>query len=71
LAIVLDDKLISAPNLNSPIMGGSGIIEAGGGAGFPVADADYLINTLNAGSLPAPLSEDPISEESIEPTLTK
>jgi hypothetical protein len=71
LAIVLDDKVISAPVLNSPIKGGSGVIAAGGGAGFSAADADYLINTLNAGSLPAPLSKDPISEECIEPASTK
>jgi len=69
LAIVLDDKVISAPSLQSPITGGSGIIEAGGGAGFPVADADYLINTLNAGSLPAQLSSEPISEQQVGPTL--
>jgi SecD/SecF fusion protein len=68
LAIVLDNKIVSAPNLNSPITGGSGIIE-GGSAGFSSADLNYLINTLNAGSLPAQLSEEPISEQQIGPTL--
>ena len=68
LAIVLDNKIISAPNINSPITGGSGIIE-GGKAGFSTNDLNYLINTLNAGSLPAQLSDEPISEQQIGPTL--
>jgi SecD/SecF fusion protein len=68
LAIVLDNKVISAPNIDEPITGGSGII-SGGNAGFPVKEADYLINTLNAGSLPAQLSNEPISEEQVGPTL--
>ena len=68
LAIVLDNKVISAPNIDEPITTGSGII-SGGNAGFDVKDADYLINTLNAGSLPAQLSNEPISEEQVGPTL--
>jgi SecD/SecF fusion protein len=68
LAIVLDNKIISAPNLNSAITGGQGIIE-GGSAGFTSADLNYLINTPNAGSLPAQLSDEPISEQQIGPTL--
>ncbi len=69
LAIVLDNKIISAPNLNSPITGGSGVIEGGGAGGFTTNDLDYLINTLNAGSLPAQLSDEPLSEQQIGPTL--
>ncbi|MGH7176602.1 MAG: SecDF P1 head subdomain-containing protein, partial [Tepidisphaeraceae bacterium] len=38
LAIVLDDKLISAPNINQQIMG-QGEISGGGGAGFSDAEA--------------------------------
>jgi SecD/SecF fusion protein len=68
LAIVLDNKIISAPNINSPITGGSGVIE-GGKAGFSTNDLNYLINTLNAGSLPAQLSDEPISEQQVGPTL--
>jgi SecD/SecF fusion protein len=68
LAIVLDDKVISAPSIDEPITGGSGIIR-GGDTGFDVKEADYLINTLNAGSLPAQLSSEPISEEQVSPTL--
>jgi len=68
LAILLDNKIISAPNINSPITGGSGVIE-GGKAGFSTNDLNYLINTLNAGSLPAQLSDEPISEQQVGPTL--
>ncbi|MGD0137638.1 MAG: hypothetical protein ABSD28_02090 [Tepidisphaeraceae bacterium] len=52
LAIVVDDKIISAPNINSPITGGSGIIE-GSSRGFAPGDLNYLIHTLNADS-PSP-----------------
>ncbi|HEX4054381.1 MAG TPA: protein translocase subunit SecD [Tepidisphaeraceae bacterium] len=69
LAIVLDNKIISAPNINSPITGGSGIITGGGKGGFSTADLNYLINTLNAGSLPAQLSDEPISQQQVGPTL--
>jgi SecD/SecF fusion protein len=68
LAIVLDNKIISAPNIMDPITGGSGVIE-GGSSGFSTSDLDYLINTLNAGSLPAQLSDEPISEQQVGPTL--
>lgn len=67
LAITLDDKIISAPSINSQI-GGSGIIE-GGKAGYSDADLTYLISTLNAGSLPAQLADEPISERIISPQL--
>ena len=69
LGIVLDNKLISAPNLNSPITGGSGEISGGGAGGFKPAEQEYLIDTFNAGSLPAQLSSEPISEEQVGPTL--
>jgi SecD/SecF fusion protein len=69
LAIVLDNKIISAPNIENPITGGDGIITGGGAGGFATADLDYLISTLNAGSLPAQLSEEPISKQEIGPTL--
>ena len=51
LAIVLDDKVISAPRINEPILGGSGIISGG----FTVAQAQDLSLLLRAGALPAPL----------------
>jgi SecD/SecF fusion protein len=68
LAVVLDDKLVSAPNINGPINAGSGYI-TGGQGGFSDADFTYLINTLNAGSLPAQLEDEPISERRVGSTL--
>jgi SecD/SecF fusion protein len=69
LAIVLDGKIISAPNINTPILGGSGVITGGGKGGFDTQELDYLINTLNAGSLPAQLSDEPISEQQLGPAI--
>ena len=51
-AIILDGKVISAPTINSAITGGSGIIEGS----FTIASAAELVNLLNGGSLPAPLT---------------
>jgi SecD/SecF fusion protein len=67
MAIVLDNKVISAPNINGKI-GASGIIE-GGHNGFEPAELDYLVSTLKAGSLPATLSDEPISERTVGPQL--
>jgi SecD/SecF fusion protein len=67
LGIVLDDKLISAPNIHSQI-GKSGTID-GGSKGFSPSELNYLINTLNAGSLPAQLADEPISERTVGPQL--
>ena len=51
-AIVLDDKVISAPNIREPILGGSGIISGS----FSVETANELSVLLRAGALPAPLN---------------
>ncbi len=51
-AIILDGKVISAPRINSAITGGQGIIEGS----FTIASASELVNLLNGGSLPAPLT---------------
>jgi len=51
LAIVLDGQVISAPNINGPIIGGNGIITGQ----FSVAEANDLSLLLRAGALPAPL----------------
>jgi preprotein translocase subunit SecD len=63
LAIVLDNKVISAPNINSPITGGSGMIEGG----FTVESAQDLALLLRAGALPAPLII--LEERSVGPGL--
>ena len=67
LGIVLDDKIISAPNINSRIDGRGSI--SGGGGGFRKAELNYLVATLNAGSLSAKLSDEPISERTVGPQL--
>ncbi|MDR2902096.1 MAG: protein translocase subunit SecD [Lactobacillales bacterium] len=51
LAIVLDGKVISAPKINQPITGGSGIITGN----FTVQSANDLALMLRSGALPAPL----------------
>ncbi|MBY0509720.1 MAG: protein translocase subunit SecD, partial [Rhodospirillaceae bacterium] len=64
LAIVLDNKVISAPLLKGPIVGGSGIIEGGG---FTVEKTRDLALLLRAGALPAPLNV--LEERSVGPGL--
>ncbi|HWU00192.1 MAG TPA: protein translocase subunit SecD, partial [Terriglobales bacterium] len=51
-AIVLDNKIISAPVIRSAIMGGSGIISGN----FTSQSAQDLAVLLRAGALPAPLT---------------
>ncbi|MET1027547.1 MAG: protein translocase subunit SecD [Dongiaceae bacterium] len=51
-AIVLDNKIISAPVIRSAIMGGSGIISGN----FTSQSAQDLALLLRAGALPAPLT---------------
>jgi len=66
LAIVLDNKIVSSANIESQIQG-SGIISRRGG--YPPDELRYLLSTLNAGSLPATLAEEPISERTVGPQL--
>ena len=51
-AIVLDRKVISAPVIREPILGGTGIISGN----FTVQSAQDLALLLRAGALPAPLT---------------
>ncbi|MGZ8406738.1 MAG: protein translocase subunit SecD, partial [Caulobacteraceae bacterium] len=51
-AIVLDNRVISAPNINEPITGGSGEISGN----FTTESANNLAILLRAGALPAPLT---------------
>jgi protein-export membrane protein SecD len=62
-AIVLDNKVIEAPVIRSPITGGNGQITGN----FDAAKATDLALLLRAGALPAPLSV--IEERSIGPSL--
>lgn len=63
LAIVLDDKVISSPRINEPILGGNGIISGS----FTVQTANELSILLRAGALPAPLTV--VEERSVGPDL--
>lgn len=63
LAIVLDGKLLSAPKINDPILGGKGIITGS----FSVQEANELALLLRAGSLPAPLKI--VEERTVGPSL--
>ena len=62
-AIVLDNKVITAPVIRTAILGGRGIIEGN----FTTESANELAVLLRAGALPAPLSV--IEERSVGPSL--
>ncbi len=62
-AIVLDDKIISAPVIREPILGGSGQISGN----FTIQAAQDLALLLRAGALPAPLTI--LEERSVGPGL--
>jgi SecD/SecF fusion protein len=68
LAIVLDERVISAPNINQQI-GREGVITGGGKTGFGADELEYLVSTLRAGSLPAQLADEPISERTVGPSI--
>lgn len=62
-AIVLDDKVISAPRISEPILGGKGNITGS----FTVQEAQDLALLMRAGALPAPLNV--IEERTVGPGL--
>ena len=64
-AIILDDKVLSAPNINEPILGGQAQISGG----FTVESANALAVSLASGKLPVKLNV--IEERSIGPELGK
>ena len=63
LAIILDGKIISAPSVREPIVGGSGQISGN----FTFQSATDLALLLRSGALPAPLSI--IEERTVGPDL--
>jgi protein-export membrane protein SecD len=63
LAIILDSKIISAPNIVEPIIGGSGQITGN----FTFQSATDLALLLRSGALPAPLNI--IEERTVGPDL--
>jgi preprotein translocase subunit SecD len=62
-AIILDNKVISAPVIREPILGGSGQISGN----FTIQQANDLAILLRAGALPAPLTV--IEERTVGPGL--
>ena len=65
LAIILDGKIISAPSIREPIVGGSGQITGN----FTFQSATDLALLLRSGALPAPMNI--IEERSVGPDLGK
>jgi SecD/SecF fusion protein len=64
LSAILDRKVISVANIESAI-GTDGTITGD----YTDDELRYLVTTLNAGSLPAQLEDEPISEHVVEPAL--
>src|SRR5690606_26404489 len=62
-AIVLDDKVLSAPVIREPILGGSGQISGS----FTVETANNLAIQLRSGALPAKLTI--VEERTVGPSL--
>ena len=65
LAIILDGKIISAPSIREPILGGSGQISGN----FTFQSATDLALLLRSGALPAPMNI--IEERTVGPDLGK
>ena len=63
LAIILDDKVVSAPQIQEPILGGNGQISGN----FTFQSASDLALLLRSGALPAPLNI--IEERTVGPDL--
>lgn len=63
LVIVLDNEVVTAPRINSPILGGNGIISGS----FTTEEANQVALLLRAGALPAPLEI--IEERVVGPSL--
>jgi preprotein translocase subunit SecD len=64
-AIILDDKILSAPNINEPILGGQAQISGN----FTVESANQLAVSLASGKLPVKLNF--IEERTVGPDLGK
>lgn len=60
MAIIMDDRVLSAPNLNSPISN-QGVIQGN----FKREEVEYLVTILRAGRLPATLDKEPASESRV------
>ncbi len=65
LGIILDNVMLSAPTIRSAIHGDGQIT----GDSFTPEYVDFLVGVLNAGSLPATLRPEPISQQRISSQL--
>lgn len=63
LAIILDGRLVSYPNVNEPILGGECQITGG----FSLEEADSLVTVLRSGSMDVSLNL--LTENTVGPTL--
>ena len=64
MAVVLDDRVITAPNLLGRISRNGQIVGS-----FSPSDLDYITKTMSAGSLQAKLGEEPLSVSVLGPEL--
>lgn len=64
MAVILDDRIITAPTLQGRISNSGSIT-----GDFSREELNYIIQVLNAGALQARLSPEPISENTIGPSL--
>ncbi len=64
LCIVLDDEAISSANINDTIYDSGQITGR-----FTPEHVDYIVRTLEAGSLPAKLKDVPLQQNSVGPSL--
>ena len=64
MAVVLDDRIVTAPTLQGRISTNGQITGS-----FSAAELGYIIRVLNAGSLAARLSPDPVSVNELGPEL--
>lgn len=63
MAVLLDDQVYTAPNLQSRISSQGRI------TGVEPAEIDYIVRVLGAGSMAAKLSPEPVSESTVGPEL--
>ena len=64
MAVLIDDKVLTTPNINSPLRDNVQI-----SGEFSEAEIQYLRDTMRAGALEGQLSELPVSQQTIGATL--
>ncbi len=67
MAILLDNRVISSPNIKTKIRGSGQI--TGGAGGFSEDEMDYMLRTLKAGAVEGQLGDYPISIKTTGPQL--